>query len=55
MNADELRTPLTDREREALRESCERSGVPEKITDPVLISRVAAILRNGGATRDRPE
>lgn len=53
MNAKELRAPLTERERAALVESCERSGVPVKVTDPVVVSRVAAILRNGSPRRER--
>jgi hypothetical protein len=44
MNADELRVPLTESERERLIDSCLQSGVPVKITDPVLLARAAALL-----------
>jgi hypothetical protein len=44
VNADELRRPLSERERAALVESCARSGVPVKIVDPELISRTVALL-----------
>ena len=56
MNADELRRPLTARQRAALEESCRLSGVPLKVTDPVAISRAAATLREtkpGGGARDQ--
>jgi hypothetical protein len=44
MNADDLRMPLTEFERAQLLDSCLKSGVPVKITDPVLLARVAALL-----------
>jgi hypothetical protein len=36
---------LTNAERRWLRESCEKSGVPERITDPVELARAAELLR----------
>jgi hypothetical protein len=44
MNADDLRVPLTESERELLIDSCLKSGVDVKITDPVLLARAAALL-----------
>lgn len=52
MNADTLRRPLTERQRRALAESCRESDVPVKVTDPLAISRAAAMLRE---RRERSE
>lgn len=47
------RRPLSPAEKEWLAESCEASGVPVKITDPVVLDQLAAILRgSGGGGRD---
>jgi hypothetical protein len=51
VNADRLREPLTEQERAALIESCAESDVPLKITDPVLIGRAVALLRNAEASK----
>lgn len=48
MNADDLRAPLTERERAALIESCDQSEVPVEVTDPVAIGRVATLLPDDG-------
>jgi hypothetical protein len=38
------------KDREWLARSCERSGVPEKISDPVALARAADLLRPASAT-----
>jgi hypothetical protein len=40
---------VTAEELEALvAESCAAQGVPERIEDPEVLARVAAVIRNGG-------
>lgn len=40
----DLRSPLTEAERRLLIDSCQRSGVPLKVTDPEFLARAAALL-----------
>ena len=40
-----MSTRLSTQDREYLRRSCAASGVPVRVTDPVLITRAAELLR----------
>ena len=46
MNREEIRSAAT----EIVRRSCERQGLPLKITDPVVLQKIATIIR--GAFRE---